>query len=353
MRRMGWIFAVCAAALLAQVAGAAGENNSWGQINQELARPEGWTRIVQNSAFPLGELEQIGQAEGQPLYELNYGMYPSIDGSTVAVPMVMEFARQHLPLTETDLQSFVFLSTTHPSYEHLIGRQPNGSPLVPSLAAAMDEKHPVDLLIATEPSQDELAMAETAGVTLAKKPVCYDAFVFITNTDNPVHSLSVEQLRQIYTGEITNWQEVGGLDAPIIPYQRSANSGSQTAMENLVMGGQPLSASPRNYVTDSMSGLVERVGDFDSGIHSLGYTYRFYIDTLYKNDHIKAIAIDGVEPTNENLRNGAYPFTTYYYGVIRAGEEDGPGGRFLEWMLSQEGQRSIEQAGYIPMEAIP
>ena len=350
-RRIGAII-VCVCCLLGMNVVPAQSEGAWGQINQDLQRPETWERIVVDSGFALGEGKEITMGSGETFYDLSFGTYPSIDGSTVSVPMVMEFARQHLSLPESDLQGFVFLSTTHYAYEHLIGKRPNGSAMVQSLNAAMDENHPVDLIIVTGPSPEELALAEENGVILVQKPVCYDAFVFITHKDNPVDSLTVEQIQKIYTGEITNWKEVGGQDAKIAPYQREPNSGSQTAMEGLVMQGQPMDAAEPNYVVGSMEGLVRRVGNYENSEASLGYTYLYYIDTLYKDSGIKTLAIDGIAPTEENLRSGAYPFTTNYYGVIRGGEEEGVGGRFLDWMLSEEGQRCIAQAGYIPMEPI-
>ncbi len=346
-----WALLLCAS-MLVLLPVAQGEG-SWGQINQELNRPEDWQQIVTNSNFQLGGKAQIGSTGGQPLYEMAFGAYPSIDGSTVSVPMVMEFARQHLRLSEDEVKAFSFLSTTHKAYEHLIMKKPNGSALLPSQSAAMDENHPVDIIIATEPSDEELVMAAENGVTLVKKPVCYDAFVFITHKDNPVNNLTVEQIQKIYTGEIVNWIEVGGPDEKILAYQRGKNSGSQTAMENLVMKGLPLLAAQPNYVTSDMEGLVRRVGDYENGPYSLGYTYRFYIDTLYKSDAIKVLSVNGIASIPENLRNGTYPFTTSYYGVIRAGEEQLTGGLFLNWMLTEEGQRCIAQAGYIPMMELP
>ena len=343
--------ALCASLFLGAVAALA--LGSWEQINQELKRPEDWHQIVGESTFRLGEKVQIGSTGGQALYEMQFGTYPSIDGSTVSVPMVMEFARQHLLLPEEEVKGFSFLSTTHTAYEHLILRRPNGSAMLPSQSAAMDENHPVDIIIATEPSDEELALAAQNGVTLIKKPVCFDAFVFITHKDNPVKNLTVEQIQKIYAGEIMDWGEVGGPNGKILAYQRSKNSGSQTAMENLVMKGLPLAAAQPNYVTGDMEGLVRQVGDYENGPCSLGYTYKFYIDTLYKSDAIKVLSVNGVAPANENLRSGAYPFTTNYYGVIRAGEENANGGLFLDWMLSEEGQKCIAQAGYIPMMELP
>lgn len=350
-RWTGWLAALCCLMLLCGVAVA--QEGSWGQINQSVERPEGWQQIVKDSPFALGDTVELGEIGGQMMMEQSFGTYPSLDGSTVAVPMALEFARQMLSLAEEDLPGFVFFSTTHNAYVHLIEKQENGSPMIASQNVAMEEGHPVDLIIATEPSDEELALAEEHGVTLVQKPVCYDAFVFITHVDNPVESLTVEEIRKIYQGEITNWKEVGGEDSPIDPYQREPNSGSQTAMEKLVMQGEQLKAAVPTYVVDGMSGLVERIGSYDNSARSLGYTYKYYIDTLYKNDAIKIIAIDGVSPTDENLRSATYPFTTSYYGVHRAGEEQETGGLFLDWMLSEEGQRCIQQAGYIPVTALP
>ena len=80
---------------------------SWASINQELSRPENWRQIVEVSSFPLGEKTQIGEAGGQPIYEMAFGAYPSIDGSTVSVPMVMEFARQLLRLPEKEVKELL------------------------------------------------------------------------------------------------------------------------------------------------------------------------------------------------------------------------------------------------------
>ena len=99
-------------------------------------------------------------------------------------------------------------------------------------------------------------------------------------------------------------------------------------------------------IIEGMGMLVDAVAEYENETASIGYTYRYYIDTLYKNDNIKTIAVNGVAPTDENIRNGSYPFTTNYYGVIKEGDEEETGGKFLEWILSDEGQQCVGQAGY-------
>lgn len=326
---------------------------SWSQINQTVQRGETWQQIIKNSQFQLGERSVKGSWNTpngkEDYYEIKYGTYPSIDGSTVALPMAIEFARQHLGFTDQDANDFAAFSTTHYAYEKLILKVPSSMGIIRTSNTFLDENHPVDLIIVTEPSDEEIAMAEKENVEMVIKPVCYDAFVFITHKDNIVDSLTIEQIQKIYSGEITNWQEVGGKNQKIIPYQREKNSGSQTAMENIVMKGISMLPPNKVKVAEAMGALVEVVGEYENSQASIGYTYKYYIDTLYKNENIKVLKVDGISPENENLKNKAYPFTTNYYGVIRKEDDQKIAGMFLEWMLSLEGQKCIEQAGYIPL----
>ncbi len=327
---------------------------SWSQINQSVERSKNWKKIVEDSQFQLGERRVKGSWNvpngKEDYYEIKFGTYPSLDGSTVAIPMAAEFARQHLGLSDEDANDFASFSTTHIAYENLITKAPNTLSIIRSSNTFLDESHPVDLIIATEPSDEEIAMAEKENVEMIVTPVCYDAFVFITHKDNVVENLTTEQIQKIYSGEITNWKEVGGKNQKIKAYQREENSGSQTAMENMVMKGIPMLPPNLIKVAAGMGMLVEAVGEYENSQSSIGYTYKYYIDTLYKNENIKVLNVDGVSPEAENLRNKTYPFTTNYYGVIRKEDEQKIGGKFLEWMLSQEGQDCIEQAGYIPLK---
>lgn len=324
----------------------AGHAGSWAQINQPLERPSGWRQLLADSTFALGETKAYEADASLKLRD--YGSYPSIDGSTVCVPMGMELARQHLGMSEADLAGFVTFSTTHSAYERLILGKGNPNASILSERAAMDPEHPVDLILATGPSDEESALAEEHRVTLVKEPFCLDAFVFIVNKSNPVDSLTVDQIRAIYTNMLANWDEVGGEQGKeIAAYQRPKNSGSQTAMEQMVMQGIPISGAFSNFVSDGMADLVAQVGNYDNGRYALGYSYLYYVDVLYKSGDIKVLAIDGVLPTPENLRSGAYPFTTSYYAVHLAGNQTAAA--FADWLLSKEGQACVAQAGYVPV----
>ena len=325
---------------------ALGESGSWGQINQSLERGEDRRRIVTDRTdFQLGELRPLPDAPGLSVGQ--WGGYPSIDGSTVCVPLAMELARQWLDLPEEDLNGFVSFSTTPVAYDRLTSGAPNPMVTIVSRGVMMDDTHPVDLVVGTGPNADERRAAEEAGVELVMVPVCYDAFVFLVNSENPVDGLTAEQIRGIYTGALWRWSQVGGADELIAAYQRPHGSGSQTAMEEMVMEGFALTAAQPNYISDGMADLIAQVGSYDGGRSAIGYSYLYYVDALYRSGSLKVLAVDGVTPDPENLRSGAYPWTVYYYAVYAKGNETAA--RFAEWLTSDEGQACVAQAGYVTL----
>jgi len=270
-------------------------------INQLIERPAGWKRVVANiDSFQLSKnYTFINNSVGTALspsgnikyvtavYNRSYGTFPAIDGSTVLLPLAAEFSWQYLDLSD-DQSGFFNFSTTHNAFLKLIGAAGDNN-----TSGSFDEfisrtgntinynrynfsKQP-DIIFITSPSEAELNLAQSKGVSLTVRPVCYDSFVFITHIENPVDTLTVEQIRSIYSGQIRNWSEVGGADEEIVAFQRGPGSGSQTAMEEMVMDGIKMMSAP-----------------------------------------------SGNDSSNT-------------------------GGRFLDWMLSEEGQRSSVQAGYVPV----
>jgi phosphate transport system substrate-binding protein len=210
-----------------------------------------------------------------------------------------------------------------------------------------DESARVRLILVTPPSAEELDYARTAGVEFEQSAVAIDGFVFIVNKDNPVNSLTLEQLRGIYSGSITNWSEVGGNDEEIRAFQREEGSGSQTAMLQLVMQGLPMLPPPQVARVESMSGLIESVAEYQDGAGSIGYTFDYYAKNLYVNENIKVLKIDGVTPNAASYLDGSYPLTSAYYAVIRSDEPAGsPARRLRDFLLSVVGREVIGLAGY-------
>ena len=328
--------------------------NSRPNIRQIGSGSDDWRQIVQDSPFQLGERTvQYGEEGCWEDYCYPDATYPTINGSIVMVPLAMQFARQHLRVSEDAAKEFADFYATHNAYLDLFNR--NRLAYYPVILSKKSDRsahslRPLDLFLGTAPNEKELSLAGRNGITPVMKPICRDAFVFITHKDNPVRSLTLEQLRGIYAGKIKNWKEVGGADEAIQAFQREPGSYSQTGMEDLVMRGTRM-ASPKTVklLADTRYDPANAVAEYQNSTASIGYTYRYYIDHLYRDENIQMIAVEGVAPTDENIISGAYPLSVYYYGVIRAGDEQNPGGRFLDWILSAEGQACVKQAGYIPI----
>jgi phosphate transport system substrate-binding protein len=267
---------------------------------------------------------------------------PRLDGATALYPVYAAFAQAVYPEGEyshyySPEYSSVICSSTAEAYENLMAGT-------------------VDMIFVAGPSQAQLAQAESFGVTLNLTPIGREAFVFMVNRGNPVKSLAIAQLQGIYTGEITNWRDVGGKNAAIRAFQRPENSGSQTALENF-LEGLPLMPAPTEDKPTLMGMMMDAVADFRNYSTALGYTFRYYAETMNANARIRLLAVDGVAPTPENMRNGTYPLTADFYAITAAGapEEGARAERMknaealLQWVLSPQGQSLIDATGYVSL----
>lgn len=265
----------------------------------------------------------------EPLYESIFTNenYPRIDGSTATLPLAEAFKSN---FTGTGLSEVeITHSKTHNAYVNLI-------------------KGSTDLILVTYPSEDESKLAQDEGVELEIVPIVKEAFVFFVNKENPVDNLSLEQIQQIYSGKVTNWKEVGGTDKKILAYQRPENSGSQTGMLSLVMQGIKMMKPTTETVAMSMADIIDVISDYDNGDNAIGYSYYYYATTMYTKDTMKLLAVNGVEPTYENIKNGLYSIQTAYYAVIRKDEpEDSATRKLLNAMKSERGQNVAKEAGYV------
>ena len=258
--------------------------------------------------------------------------YPKVDGATAMYPMSVEIAKAVIGLSEEEAEDFIKHHTTSKAYYNLI----DGT---------------CDLIFVSEPSDDILNRAKEAGVTFEMVGIGRDGFVFVVNQDNPVDSLTIEQIIQIYTGQITNWKEVGGEDLPIIAYQREQNSGSQNLMEKVVMKGTPMMEAPAEYLISSMDGLIDHVASFENSRAALGYSIYLYAKDQYVKDSIKLLSIDGVFPTDDSIADGSYPLSKIVYAIFRADEpENSPVRQLVEWLRTPEGQLAVEAGGYVGMK---
>lgn len=253
---------------------------------------------------------------------------PRIDGSTATIPLSEGWVADLLGYTPEQAQSFVKHNTTHNAYVNLI-----------------DGK--CDIIFVTPPSADELKMLEDAKEEYEVIRVVKDAFVFLVNDQNPLESLSFDDIKSIYRGELTNWSQLGGDNVSIIPYQRPDNSGSQTLMYKLVLSEDQIMDAPTSLKPGDMGDLVDAVSDYTTGKGAIGYSVYYYASGMYIQEGSKLIAVDGVYPTNETIANGTYPIIEGYYAVYRKGDENAM--KLMEYILSKHGQKVAEQSGYVPL----
>jgi phosphate transport system substrate-binding protein len=261
--------------------------------------------------------------------------HPRLDGATALYPVyaAMGQAMYRLPAGLDDEDRFDFIeqhlacSTTPAAYDRLIANE-------------------ADAIFVAQPSKGQLARAEEAGVELQLTPIGREAFVFFVNTDNPVAGLTLEQVRDIYSRRITNWNQVGGRDEPIVAFQRPEDSGSQTAMLAMVMKDRAIAQPLKEERVAGMGGIISEVAGYRDLTGAIGYSFRWYATVMNSNPNIRLLAIDGVEPTVATIRDGSYPLTGDL-NIVTTGTTDPNVLKLIEWTVSAEGQALVEKAGYV------
>lgn len=201
------------------------------------------------------------------------------------------------------------------------------------------------------PSQRQRDELRARGLAPVVQPVAREALVFFVHADNPVDGLTGEQLRRIYAGEIVNWREVGGRNERILPFQHAAEDENQQMLERLVLRGRK-PATPLQeeaWLAPCDNGPVRRVAAYRNGRGALGFGLRAYLDKWFPAGGIRLLAVDGVTPADEMLRNGSYPFTLPLC-MTSCRPLDAPGSAFRDWLLGPEGRDLIRRAGFLPWE---
>lgn len=166
-----------------------------------------------------------------------------------------------------------------------------------------------------------------------------DGIAVITNSGNSISGLTKAQVKDIYAGNITNWNEVGGPDQNIIVISREEGSGTRSAFEELVMSGVLITA---DAILQSSTGTVKTA--VSSTPYSIGYISMGYLDST-----VKSLSIDGVAGTVENAKNGTYPVIRPLYFLTKS-QPTGEVKNFIDFCLSAEGQEIVEEEGYISVQ---
>ncbi len=237
-----------------------------------------------------------------------------------------------------------------------------GAKLVPTFAEEYKAQHPgVSFEIAAEGSTTgiaaiidgtaqigmssrraratEISAAQAKGVTLKPIIVAYDGMAVVVNANSPIAKLTLRQVEQILTGDVTDGSAVGGKPGKISVYTRNTSSGTYQDWKDLAM-------KKRDYAKSSqkMAGNEQIAAEVAKNPNGIGYVGLAYIHA----EGIKVVPIDGVMPSKETVLNKKYAYArpTFYY---TNGEATGEAAKFIEFSLGETGQKIVEKIGFVPL----
>lgn len=171
---------------------------------------------------------------------------------------------------------------------------------------------------------------------LTSTTVAKDGIAIIVNSSNTVSSITSAQARDVFSGKITNWKDLGGKDVPIRVISREEGSGTRRSFDKLVLGDENL--TPNALFQNSNGTCREAVASDPSAVG--------YVSIGLVNDKVKALAYNDVKPMNANVKNNTYPLARPIYFLTK-GEPKEHVKKFIDYVLSNEGQELLEKEGLI------
>lgn len=187
-----------------------------------------------------------------------------------------------------------------------------------------------------EPEETKL-MAERFGSVGVSTFIARDAIRVFVNKQNKVSNVNIDELRKIFTGEIKNWKDVGGIDKPILAIVRDDVSGTAAHFKTRILSGQDFSKSvlEKSKVED----IIEDVEENENAIGFSGLGYEW---------DCKSLSIDNIYPDEENIKNMTYPLSRYLH-FYTINQPTGFLKEFIDWVLSPKGQRIIKEFGFVSL----
>ena len=254
---------------------------------------------------------------------------PIMDGSTSLIPLEAGLRAKIFGISINEATTQVNHTTTYGSFERLLNKE-------------------VDMIFSTPLSEEQYNQAAQKGMDLVLVPIAAEAFVFVVNASNPVEVLTQQQIKDIYSGKITNWKDVGGEDVEIVAFQRNQTSGSQNYIREF-MDETPLLEAPTEGLPSSMGGLMDAIVAYDNSRNAIGYSVYAYAADMYGlGDKMKFVKVDGVSPQKETMSDKSYPLTNYNFVIYDKNSVKESTLKMVDWICSDEGQQAIADAGYIP-----
>jgi phosphate transport system substrate-binding protein len=186
----------------------------------------------------------------------------------------------------------------------------------------------------------ELEQGKARNIQAVRIAIAVDALVPIVHSENPVTGLSVGQLRDIYTGKIRNWKQLGGLDENIVVVSRDSSSGTFETWENMIMESEKV--TPAALLQASNGAVVQIVSKNRKAIGYIGFGYL--------NSSLKKLAVNNVEASTETALSKTWPIARELY-VFTNGQPAGGIKKLVDYLLDpQTGQQMVKETGYIPLQ---
>ncbi|EHM09281.1 phosphate binding protein [Thermanaerovibrio velox DSM 12556] len=253
-------------------------------------------------------------------------------GSAMAGEIVMNGSTTVLPFAQSAAEAYM---KAHPEVKISVsgGGSGNGiKALIDGIAHIANASRAM--------KKEEVEKAKSKGINPVEHVVAFDCIVPIVNPSNPISDLTVDQLRDIYTGKIKNWKDVGGPDKPIVVITRDTSSGTYEVWEEKVLRKAPV--TPRALVVASSGAVIQTVAKNPLAI---GYDGLGYVDTRV----VKTLKINGVDGAPTNARNGKFPTARKLY-MYTNGEPSGEVKAFLDFMKGPEGQKYVAKEGFVTLK---
>jgi phosphate transport system substrate-binding protein len=203
-----------------------------------------------------------------------------------------------------------------------------------------------DICASSRPMKDaeKIKLRERYGSTGIEIRTAKDGLAIYLNESNPVKELNFSQIKDIYTGKITNWKQVGGKDEDIILYGRENNSGTYVFFKDNVLGGADFASN-----TQTLPGTAAVVNAVKKDGNGIGYGGAGYAKGIKECAVRKGSSGTAYLPTPENVANGTYPITRYLYFYLRE-KPSGEIKEFLKWIVGDEGQKIVTNEGFFPVK---
>lgn len=308
-------------------------HNSFAKVNEQGVNLELYK--------PFAENTKAVSLEEESTLKIGNNL-PRLDGATALYPLYAAFAQAVYPARDYDIHAA--------KEEYINNNQDQGevacSNTINAYTRLMNGE--ADIIFAARPSEQQLAEAQSRGLEFVLTPIGKEAFVFFVNSRNGVSGLTTSQIQDIYSGKITNWQEVGGKNEKIRAFQRPENSGSQTMLQKL-MEGKDLMTPPKEDIASGMGDIIKQTASYRNYKNAIGYSFLFFATEMIQNNEIKLLEVDGVKPDKNTIASREYPLAAEFYAVTVEGSDNPNINDFIKWILSPQGQYLVEKTGYTPI----